>query len=55
MRNEIAAEMISKQQAPIDGLFEPVRDHAGWTSGDGVHLNERGNEALTMQVATGSF
>jgi lysophospholipase L1-like esterase len=32
-------------------LFELVKDHADWTSADGVHFNGQGNEALAKQVA----
>ena len=32
-------------------LFELVKDHAVWTSGDGVHFNGQGNKALANRVA----
>lgn len=51
VRNKLAAEIMTEQQIPTDDLFELVKDHPAWTSGDGVHFNGHGNEALAKQVA----
>ena len=51
-RNAIAVEIMTEQHIPTDDLFELVKDHADWTSGDGVHFNGQGNVALAKQVAT---
>lgn len=51
VRNKLASEIMTEQQVPTDDLFELVKDHAKWTSGDGVHFNGQGNEALAKQVA----
>lgn len=51
VRNKLAAEIMSEQQIPTDDLFELVKVHSAWTSGDGVHFNGQGNEALAKQVA----
>ncbi len=50
-RNRLASEITKKQDIPTGELFELVKDHAEWTSGDGVHFNGQGNEALAKQVA----
>jgi len=50
VRNKFAVEIVTKQYIPTDDLFELVKDHAEWTSGDGVHFNGQGNEALAKQV-----
>ncbi|WP_197452547.1 SGNH/GDSL hydrolase family protein [Rosistilla carotiformis] len=42
---------MTEQHIPTDEHFELVKDHAEWTSGDGVHFNGQGNEALAKQVA----
>jgi hypothetical protein len=52
VRNKLAAEIMTEQHIPTDDLFELVKEHAEWTSGDGVHFNGQGNEALAKQVAT---
>ena len=52
VRNKLASEIMTEQHIPTDDLFELVKDHAEWTSGDGVHFNGQGNEALAKQVAT---
>jgi lysophospholipase L1-like esterase len=52
VRNGFAAEIMSEQRVPTDDLFELVKQHAEWASGDGVHFNEQGNEALAKQVAS---
>jgi lysophospholipase L1-like esterase len=51
-RNNLASQIMTEQQVPTDDLFELAKDHAEWTSGDGVHFNGQGNEALAKQVAT---
>lgn len=51
VRNDFAAEIMTEQHIPTDDLFELVKDHAEWTSGDGVHFNGKGNEVLAKQVA----
>lgn len=51
LRNKLASEIMTEQHIPTDDLFELVKDHAEWTSGDGVHFNGQGNEALAKQVA----
>lgn len=51
-RNRLASEIMTKQHISTDDLFELVKDHADWTSTDGVHFNGKGNEALAKQVAT---
>jgi len=51
VRNKLASEIMAEQQVTTDELFELVKDHADWTSGDGVHFNAGGNEALAKQVA----
>lgn len=50
-RNRLAAEIMQDEHIPTDDLFELVQDHPEWTSGDGVHFNGGGNEALAKQVA----
>ena len=52
VRNALAAEITKARQLPTDDLFELVQGHAKWMSGDGVHFNGDGNEALSRQVAT---
>jgi hypothetical protein len=52
VRNKLASEIMTEQQVPTDDLFELVNEHGEWTSGDGVHFNGQGNEALAKQVAT---
>lgn len=52
VRNKLASEIMTEHQVPTDDLFEMVKDHAEWTSGDGVHFNGKGIEALAKQVAT---
>ncbi len=52
VRNTRASEIMTEQHIPADDLFELVKDHAEWTSDDGVHFNGQGNEALAKQVAT---
>jgi hypothetical protein len=52
VRNQLASEIMTEQHIPTDDLFELVKDHADWTSGDGVHFNGQGNVALAKQVAT---
>ncbi|MCA9137992.1 MAG: SGNH/GDSL hydrolase family protein [Planctomycetales bacterium] len=51
VRNRLASEIMTEQRIPTDDLFELVEDHAEWTSGDGVHFNGRGNDALANKVA----
>jgi len=51
VRNQLASEIMTKHHIPTDDLFELTKDHAEWTSGDGVHFNAKGNEALAKQVA----
>lgn len=51
VRNQLASEIMTEQHIPTDDLFEQVKDHAEWTSGDGVHFNGQGNGALAKQVA----
>ena len=51
VRNKLASEIMAEQHIPTDDLFELVKDHPEWTSGDGVHFNGQGNEALAKQVA----
>ena len=51
VRNKLASEIMKKQDIPPDDLFELAKDHADWTSADGVHFNGHGNEALAKQVA----
>ena len=51
LRNTLAAEIMTEQKVATDDLFELAKDHAAWTSGDGVHFNGQGNEALAKQVA----
>lgn len=50
-RNKLAAEIIKENGVSTNDLFELVKDHADWTSPDGVHFNGQGNEALAKQVA----
>ena len=52
LRNKLASAIMTEQHIPTDDLFELVNDHVEWTSGDGVHFNGQGNEALAKQVAT---
>lgn len=52
VRNKLAAAIMTEQSNSTNDLFELVKDHAEWTSGDGVHFNGQGNEALAKQVAT---
>jgi len=51
VRNRLAAEIMKENDVSTNDLFELVTDHADWTSGDGVHFNAGGNEALAKQVA----
>jgi len=51
VRNKLAGEIMKEQDISTDDLFELVKDHADWTSADGVHFNAGGNEALAKQVA----
>jgi lysophospholipase L1-like esterase len=51
VRNKLAAEIMKENGASTNDLFELVKDHADWTSADGVHFNGQGNEALAKQVA----
>ncbi len=51
VRNKLAAEIIKENGVSTNDLFELVKDHADWTSPDGVHFNGQGNEALAKQVA----
>jgi hypothetical protein len=50
-RNKLAAELVQGTNVSTNDLFELVKDHADWQSGDGVHFNGKGNEALAAQVA----
>jgi hypothetical protein len=51
VRNKLAAEIMNENDVVTNDLFELVKDHADWTSADGVHFNGQGNEALAKQVA----
>jgi len=51
VRNKLASEIMKENDVSTNDLFELVKDHADWTSGDGVHFNGQGNEALAKQVA----
>jgi hypothetical protein len=50
VRNQIAAEIMDKLGLPIDDLYGLVEQHHDWHSGDGVHFNEKGKQALGKQV-----
>jgi len=50
-RNRLAAEIVKEQRIAMDDLFELVKSHPEWQSGDGVHFNGSGNEAMGKQVA----
>jgi hypothetical protein len=55
VRNKLASEIMTEHQIPTDDLFALVNEHAEWTSGDGVHFNGKGNEALAEQVSESVF
>lgn len=50
-RNKIAAEIMKVNDIPTDDLFGLVEQHPEWQSTDGVHFNDKGNEAMATQVA----
>jgi lysophospholipase L1-like esterase len=50
-RNRSAAEIVRKENIPIDDLFSVVRGHPEYHAQDGVHLNDKGSEILAAQVA----
>ncbi len=50
-RNRIASEIMKRRDIPTNDLFTLVKEHADWSSADGVHFNAAGNEALAKQVA----
>lgn len=50
-RNKIAAEIMNVNDIPTDDLFGLVDEHPEWQSTDGVHFNDKGNEAMATQVA----
>ena len=51
VRNKLANEIMKKNDVSTNDLFGLVKDHADWTSADGVHFNAGGNEVLAKQVA----
>ncbi len=49
-RNRIAAEVINAAGIPVNDLYELVKDHPRYFSGDGVHFNEKGQQAQAKSV-----
>jgi lysophospholipase L1-like esterase len=49
-RNELVTAFAKREHIPLDDLFEVVRGHPELHAGDGVHMNEKGYEALASQV-----
>lgn len=49
-RNKIAAELVAKENIPVDDLYTLVADHTEYFS-DGVHFNKTGTAAQGAQVA----
>jgi lysophospholipase L1-like esterase len=50
-RNRIAAEIVGKENIPVDDQFALVTGHPEYFSGDGVHLNQQGIAIQAAQVA----
>ena len=50
-RNAAAAEVMRRENIPVNDLFVLVAEKPGWFSNDGVHLNATGSAALGEQVA----
>lgn len=49
-RNKIAAGIMEAASIPVNDLYETVKDHPEYFSGDGVHYNEEGQAAQAKQV-----
>jgi hypothetical protein len=50
-RNAAAAELMRRENIPVNDLFALVAEKPEWFSNDGVHLNANGSAALGEQVA----
>ena len=50
-RNKIAERIVTKEGIAVDDLYDLVKDHAEYWSGDGVHFNSKGIAAEAVQVA----
>lgn len=51
VRNAAAAKVMQHNRIPVNDLFALVIDKPDWFSKDGVHLTQKGSEALGQQVA----
>ena len=49
-RNRAAAEIVERENIPIDDLFSLVRGHPDYHAQDGVHFSDKGSEILAAQV-----
>jgi lysophospholipase L1-like esterase len=49
-RNQLVAAFAKRENIPVNDLFEVVREHPEWHAADGVHMTEKGYEALAAQV-----
>ena len=50
-RNAAAAEVMKRENIPVNDLFALVAEKPEWFSNDGIHLNTNGSTALSEQVA----
>jgi hypothetical protein len=50
-RNKLAADLITRENIPINDLFSLVANHPEYQAKDGVHFNAQGTSALAEQVA----
>lgn len=50
-RNKIAADVMKKNNIPVNNLYHVVVDHPEFFSNDGVHFNNDGKEAQAKAVA----
>lgn len=49
-RNQLIAAFAKRENIAVNDLFEVVRDHPEMHAADGVHMTEKGYEALAAQV-----
>jgi lysophospholipase L1-like esterase len=50
-RNKIAEGIVTKEGIAVDDLYDLMKDHAEYWSGDGVHFNSKGIAVQAEQVA----
>jgi lysophospholipase L1-like esterase len=50
-RNRAAAEIVQRENIPIDDLFSLVRGHPDYHAQDGMHFSDKGSEILAAQVS----